>query len=262
MSTGRKVLFCLFAILFVGALTYGGLYIHSQREREKVYQDMETEKDSVETEEEKVQMTETDDIAQEETVKPDIPVDFEKLQKENPDIYAWITIPDTKIDYPVLQSESDDTYYLNHTVEKKKGLPGSIYSESQNRKDFSDPNTVLYGHNMKNGSMFGHLKKFAEDQNVYNKSKYFWILTPDKNYRYEIISAYTTGVDSDTYTLFKGPGEEFQRYLETIKGYSEISTDPGELTIKDKIVTLSTCTGNEATRFVVQGRRISSEDAY
>lgn len=262
MSTGRKVLFCLFAILFVGALTYGGLYIHSQREREKVYQDMETEKDSVETEEEKVQMTETEDIAQEETVKPDIPVDFEKLQKENPDIYAWITIPDTEIDYPVLQSESDDTYYLNHTVEKKKGLPGSIYSESQNRKDFSDPNTVLYGHNMKNGSMFGHLKKFAEDQNVYNKSKYFWILTPDKNYRYEIISAYTTGVDSDTYTLFKGPGEEFQRYLETIKGYSEISTDPGELTIKDKIVTLSTCTGNEATRFVVQGRRISSEDAY
>ena len=262
MSTGRKVLFCLFAILFVGALTYGGLYIHSQREREKVYQDMETEKDPVETEEEKVQMTETEDIAQEETVKPDIPVDFEKLQKENPDIYAWITIPDTEIDYPVLQSESDDTYYLNHTVEKKKGLPGSIYSESQNRKDFSDPNTVLYGHNMKNGSMFGHLKKFAEDQNVYNKSKYFWILTPDKNYRYEIISAYTTGVDSDTYTLFKGPGEEFQRYLETIKGYSEISTDPGELTIKDKIVTLSTCTGNEATRFVVQGRRISSEDAY
>lgn len=102
MSTGRKVLFCLFAILFVGALTYGGLYIHSQREREKVYQDMETEKDSVETEEEKVQMTETEDIAQEETVKPDIPVDFEKLQKGNPDIYAWITIPDTEIDYPVL----------------------------------------------------------------------------------------------------------------------------------------------------------------
>ena len=104
--------------------------------------------------------------------------------------------------------------------------------------------------------------RIAKNCYRYNKSKYFWILTPDKNYRYEIISAYTTGVDSDTYTLFKGPGEEFQRYLETIKGYSEISTDPGELTIKDKIVTLSTCTGNEATRFVVQGRRISSEDAY
>ena len=101
-----------------------------------------------------------------------------------------------------------------------------------------------------------------EDQGLYNKSRYFWILTPDKNYRYEIISAYTTGVDSDTYTLFKGPGEEFQNYLETIRGYSEIQTDPGELTIKDKIVTLSTCTGNESTRFVVQGKRVNSEDAY
>ena len=68
--------------------------------------------------------------------------------------------------------------------------------------------------------MFGHLKKFVEDQGLYNKSRYFWILTPDKNYRYEIISAYTTGVDSDTYTLFKGPG------------------------------------------FVVQGKRVNSEDAY
>ena len=101
-----------------------------------------------------------------------------------------------------------------------------------------------------------------KDQETYNKSKYFWILTPDKNYRYEIISAYTTGVNSDTYTLFKGPGDEFQSYLETIKGYSEIQTDPGELTIKDKIVTLSTCTGNESTRFVVQGKRDISEDAH
>lgn len=84
------------------------VYISIRRENgKKCIRNMETEKDPVETEEEKVQMTETEDIAQEETVKPDMPVDFEKLQKENPDIYAWITIPDTEIDYPVLQSESD-----------------------------------------------------------------------------------------------------------------------------------------------------------
>ena len=67
-------------------------------------------------------------------------------------------------------------------------------------------------------------------------------------------------MNSDTYTLFKGPGEEFEKYLETIKGYSEIKTDDTELTIKDKIVTLSTCTGNESTRFVVQGKRVDTED--
>lgn len=91
-------------------------------------------------------------------------------------------------------------------------------------------------------------------------SRYFWILTPDKNYRYEIISAYTTGVNSDTYTLFKGPGEEFEEYLKKIKSYSDIKTEDTELTIKDKIVTLSTCTGNESTRFVVQGKRVNAED--
>ena len=81
----------------------------------------------------------------------------------------------------------------------------------------------------------------------------------DRNYRYEIISAYTTGVNSDTYTLFKGPGEEFEEYLQKIKSYSDIKTEDTELTIKDKIVTLSTCTGNESTRFVVQGKRVNAE---
>ena len=113
---------------------------------------------------------------------------------------------------------------------------------------------------MKNGSMFGHLKKFTEDEKLYNNDRYFWILTPDKNYRYEIISAYTTGVNSDTYTLFKGPGEEFEEYLKKIKSYSDIKTEDTELTIKEKIVTLSTCTGNESTRFVVQGKRVNAED--
>ena len=194
--------------------------------------------------------------------KAPINVDFASLKSVNPDVVGWIYVEALNhISYPIEQGKDNETY-LHQTYEGNYNFAGTLFIDYENSSDFNDCNTLVYGHNMKNGSMFGHLKKFAEDQNVYNKSKYFWILTPDKNYRYEIISAYTTGVDSDTYTLFKGPGEEFQRYLETIKGYSEISTDPGELTIKDKIVTLSTCTGNESTRFVVQGRRISSEDAY
>ena len=144
-----------------------------------------------------------------------------------------------------------------------------IYEDDINGTLFMDPRTdlvqrstniIIYGHNMKNGSMFGHLKKFTEDEKLYNNDRYFWILTPDKNYRYEIISAYTTGVNSDTYTLFKGPGEEFEEYLKKIKSYSDIKTEDTELTIKDKIVTLSTCTGNESTRFVVQGKRVNAED--
>ena len=194
-------------------------------------------------------------------LKPPIEVDFDKLKSVNEDVVGWIyvdALPD--ISYPIVKGKDNQTY-LHQTYEKNYNFAGTIFVDYENSGDFSDCNTLVYGHNMKNGSMFGHLKKFREDDKLYKQDKYFWILTPERNYRYEIISAYTTGVNSDTYTLFKGPGEEFEKYLETIKGYSEIKTDDTDLTIKDRIVTLSTCTGNESTRFVVQGKRVDAEDA-
>ena len=194
-------------------------------------------------------------------IKPPIEVDFDKLKSVNEDVVGWIyvdALPD--ISYPIVKGKDNQTY-LHQTYEKNYNFAGTIFVDYENSGDFSDCNTLVYGHNMKNGSMFGHLKKFREDDKLYKQDKYFWILTPERNYRYEIITAYTTGVNSDTYTLFKGPGEEFENYLETIKGYSEIQTDDTDLTIKDRIVTLSTCTGNESTRFVVQGKRVDAEDA-
>lgn len=192
--------------------------------------------------------------------QPPFDVDFAALQGVNPDVVGWIYIEALDgISYPVVQGE-DNEEYLHTTYEKNYNFAGTIFIDYENSRDFTDCNTLVYGHNMKNGSMFGRLKNFSEDQTTYEKSKYFWIFTPEKDYRYEIISAYTTGVNSDTYTLFKGPGDEFQEYLDTIKGYSEIETDDTELTIKDRIVTLSTCTGNDATRYVVQGRLADSVD--
>lgn len=192
--------------------------------------------------------------------QPPFDVDFAALQGVNPDVVGWIYIEALDgISYPVVQGE-DNEEYLHTTYENNYNFAGTIFIDYENSRDFSDCNTLVYGHNMKNGSMFGRLKNFSEDQTTYEKSKYFWIFTPEKDYRYEIISAYTTGVNSDTYTLFKGPGDEFQEYLDTIKGYSEIETDDTELTIKDRIVTLSTCTGNDATRYVVQGRLADSVD--
>ena len=193
-------------------------------------------------------------------LKAPMDIDFAALKSVNEDVVGWIyveALPD--INYPVVQGEDNSTY-LHRTYEKNYNFAGTIFVDYENKGDFSDCNTLVYGHNMKNGSMFAQLKKFSQNEETYKKSKYFWIFTPEKNYRYEIISAYTTGVNSDTYTLFKGPGEEFVNYLEKIKGYSEIQTDAGELNIKDKIVTLSTCTGNEATRYVVQGKMVDELD--
>ncbi len=188
-------------------------------------------------------------------------IDFEGLRKINEDLVAWIQIPGIGLDYPVVQGEDNNTY-LHQTYEKNYNFAGTIFIDYENKRDFSDCNTLVYGHNMKNGSMFGMLKKYRADETLYNTSKYFWILTPEKNYRYEIIAAYTTSVNSETYTLFKGPGSEFLEYEKKMFQNSEIQTDASaeDADVKDKIVTLSTCTGNQATRFVVQGKRVNAVD--
>lgn len=187
-------------------------------------------------------------------------VDFASLRSVNEDVIGWIYVEALDgVSYPVVKG-SDNSTYLHMTYEKNYNFAGTIFIDYENSADFNDCNTLVYGHNMKNGSMFGQLKNFSKDDSAYGKSKYFWIFTPEKNYRYEIISAYTTAVNSDTYTLFKGPGQEFQDYLNKIVGYSEIRTTPGDMTIDDKIVTLSTCTGNESTRYVVQGKRVDTVD--
>ncbi|MGN8632288.1 class B sortase [Blautia sp. HCP3S3_G3] len=187
-------------------------------------------------------------------------IDFASLKAVNDDVIGWIYVEALDdVSYPIVKGEDNDTY-LHMTYEKNYNFAGTIFIDYENSRDFSDCNTLVYGHNMKNGSMFGQLKKFSQDPETYKKSKYFWLFTPDKTYRYEIISAYTTGVNSDTYTLFKGPGQEFEDYLKTIVSRSEIETNAGDLDMMDKIVTLSTCTGNQSTRFVVQGRRCDELD--
>ena len=249
-------------ILCAIAVCCGGYLIYhhwSVKQRELEYEKLRQEETLSAATETVIAEPETEESTEETVIYCDPVYDFGQLHEQNQDIYAWIVVPGTQVDYPLLQSETDN-YYLDYNLDHSKGYPGCIYTNQCNRKDFSDYNTVLYGHNMKNGSMFAQLKKFTQDEETYKKSKYFWIFTPEKNYRYEIISAYTTGVNSDTYTLFKGPGEEFEKYLEKIRGYSEIQTDAEGMNIKDKIITLSTCTGNEATRYVVQGKRVDTLD--
>lgn len=192
------------------------------------------------------------------TLRPPLDIDFESLRKINTDVIGWIYVEALDgVSYPVVKGKDNDEY-LHMTYEKNYNFAGTIFIDYENKPDFSDCNTLVYGHNMKNGTMFGQLKNFSKDDSAYNKSKYFWIFTPEKIYRYEIISAYTTAVDSDTYTLFKGPGQEFVDYMNKIVSYSDIKTTPGELSVEDKIVTLSTCTGNESTRYVVQGKRVDT----
>ena len=141
-------------------------------------------------EEAKTEEPETVEAEPEEEKEPlDIPVDFEALQAENPDIYAWITIPGTNVDYPILQLEGDNGYYLNHSVDGAGSIAGAIFTEDYNSKDFTDPNTIIYGHNMKNGSMFRTLHNYS-DREFFDNNRDITIYMPDKILHYTIFAAY------------------------------------------------------------------------
>lgn len=190
---------------------------------------------------------------QEEGEKPVPPVvDWDSLKAINQDIIAWLQIEGTEISYPVVKG-TDNSYYLKHTFERNYNAAGSIFIEYTNSSDFQDCNTIIYGHNMKNGSMFGLLRKYFQSQDDL-PGRYVWICTPDKNYRYEIFSSHVVDSAGEVYTLFSGPDELFEQYLANMKAQSLVDFGV-EVTKEDKIITMSTCTGNDATRFVVQAKR-------
>lgn len=159
MEKKTNKMFWVFFVIFAAALSFGVWYYVSQKEREQVYTNLAEE---AKTEEPEKETEEEPEIPKEEKEPVEIPVDFASLQEKNPEIYAWIRISDTSVDYPILQRPEDDGYYLDHTVDGAEGLPGSIYTESLNKQDFSDKNTVIYGHNMKDETMFGSLKYYMD----------------------------------------------------------------------------------------------------
>lgn len=192
------------------------------------------------------------------SIAEEVPIDFKNIREDCPDVYAWICIPDTQINYPVCQSPEgvDQDFYLNHRADGTEEFAGSIYSQNYNKKDFSDPNTVLYGHDMSNGSMFQNLH-FYEDKEFFDKNREVTVYLPDKVLHYRVFAAYNT---SDEHILlkfdcFKDP-KVFKQYLKDILAgtymYSGTIDDDIELTEKSRLLTLSTCNAYDNQRFVVQ----------
>ena len=199
------------------------------------------------------EMAETETAAEEQ--KEVIPVKFEELQAVNPDVYAWITVPGTDIDYPILQHASDNSYYLMHNIDGSYGYPGCIYTENLNSKDFTDNNTVIYGHNMKNGSMFAQLHKY-EDPDFFDANREVLIYLPGEVLHYTI---FATHIYDDRHLLysfdFTDP-EVYQKYLDSIFSTRDMSANIDKditVTTDDQIITLVTCIGSQPNnRLLVQ----------
>ena len=176
---------------------------------------------------------------------------------------------DTPINYPVVKGE-DNSFYLEHSYDGKKSSSGAIFLDAANRSGFADANTILYGHHMKNGSMFACLEKWS-DQAFYEEHPEMWLLTPEGDYRIVLFAGYTTSADSETYTIFTGPCGELDTYLEACVRKSDFQAEiqsyvlNGEAPGMDdmageapgdgrKFVVLSTCAYSfEEARYVLHG---------
>ena len=266
---GRRVLTAVLTLALLGSLAGMGYRQLQYREGEKVYQEAEElvqlpDLETIETvpvEEKPVeqQPAASESAAAEEPAPVYIDpyaqaladMDFVALREQNTDVLGWIVIPNTKVSYPLVQGEDND-YYLNHTWRKTRSVVGAIFMEQQSSADLTDFNTIIYGHRMNNRSMFGRLLDYKK-QSYWQDHPRFYITDDSGTHTYEIFAAYEPAVGSTPYCIRFSNDTEKQTFINYGLEHSVIETGVVP-EVTDRIVTLSTCTGNgHATRWVVQG---------
>jgi len=166
-------------------------------------------------------------------------IDWESLRMINPEIVGWIVIEDTPVHYPIVQTV-DNAKYLHTSFEGTDNSCGTIFLDTYNHSDFSDWNSLIYGHNMKNGSMFAVLNKY-KDPLFYEEHKNVWLLTPYWERKYQIISAHPAQDGSETYSIMFPEGA-YSAHVASEVSQSSYDTGNGYNT-EMPMITLSTCTG-------------------
>lgn len=176
-----------------------------------------------------------------------ISVDFRILKSENQDIVGWIYSEDTPINYPVVQGK-DNEYYIDRLINGEINSAGSIFMDYRNSQKIEDKNTILYGHNMKNDTMFGTIQEYKK-QEYYNKHKNMYYFTPERNFIIKLFAGYTISAKSEIYDLCTI--DETRK--KELMNKSDFKSDV-KVTMNDKIITLSTCAYEyDDARYIVMG---------
>lgn len=246
-------LIVLIALLAIGVLLFS--YKQSRDDYAQLAQEARTEATTMQT-----AITETTEQTLPTVPLAEIPINFDYLKEQSEDIIGWVTVDGTIIDYPILYDTSFNLYYLKHNYVGTTTDYGSIFVLSENADDFSDFNTLVYGHNMPDGQMFAQLHKFR-DSSFFEEHGEIIIYTPGRKLTYQVFAAYRTDnlniiVNNDFST------EELQEaYIERIYTHTDLALFKPEYPVSasDRIVTLSTCIGNPDFRYVVQGVLVSDE---
>jgi SrtB family sortase len=208
-----------------------------------------------------VPQTGDDGEGADETAPPCPDVDFDTLREANPDVTAWLSVDGTPIDYPVAQS-IDNEWYLKHRPDGERDNAGTPFLDFENSPRYTDRNNIIYGHNMRNGTMFACLTKYRR-QEYYDAHPAMRLLTPDGNFSVEVFAAFTASPDEAGAVTSPWRQEwdsdgDFIAWLTRAQERSVIEC--GSVPeAGDRVLTLSTCINNGRDRFVVMGRLIPRE---
>lgn len=261
MDTTSKIILIVGVIAIVIGASWLLYHLIDYMRGQAIYEDISTE------------YTETvvEDTAQPEGWFTMCQVDIPKLKEINPDTKGWIFFENEDISYPIVQG-TDNEKYLNTSFEGAPLREGSIFLETLNSEDFSDTNSIIYGHNMRDQSMFGKLQKYKFEQDYYKDHPYFQVITNDRVYRFQVFAFNDVDENSDVYYMTFGTTQEYLEYLRMLKGLSQVhivapdvsapgsSNDEKLLSNYKKLVTLSTCTADDNQRFVVIGTLVGEYD--
>ncbi|MBQ8648057.1 MAG: class B sortase, partial [Oscillospiraceae bacterium] len=242
---------CLILVAFSGCQLYGifSEYAVGENAYENLTQQVVTEPTPAPAQDESGE--------EPEPFGPPLEIDLNTLRTNAPDAVGWIYCDGTPINYPFVQADDND-YYLYRLPDGRSNSSGSIFMDYRNSPDFSDLNTFLYGHNMKNGSMFASLMDY-KSQEFYEEHPYMWVYTNQAVYQMELLLGFVTEDISDAYRMYETE-EELHAYLNDVARKSTFRNDT-DLNTVDRIVTLSTCSYEyDSARYVVIGRLIRWSD--
>ena len=249
-------------VLFISMLVFGGLFLRDFLEYKAANDEYAQLEEHIVIEEPE-EKNEGNVVQESEAAKeqvdfshPKFQIDYDALTKINSDFSAVIYIPALGINYPVARSK-DNEDYLHRTFEGKNNFAGAIFLDYNANGNYDQSNTFIFGHNMKNGSMFGKLKYFLKEEGLVNTNPYIFLCRPDGIYRYRIFSYYLTTTSSEIYNDFVGD-DGYDSYISLVKRLSSYKDYPEEtldFSTRPNLLTLSTCSGPAGgqQRFIVQG---------
>lgn len=244
----KEVIFNLIVymiLLFI--LIYSGIKIY------KWYKDKTSNKEIVEQIKETVAVEDENEDKNE--YKEEYTIDFNKLKEQNKETVAWIKVNNTNIEYPVVKADNNN-FYLNHSFDKSQNSAGWIFADYRNKFDNTDKNIIIYGHNMRDGSMFGSLKNILNSDWYENEENTnITLYTENEKCIYKVFSIYK--IESEDYyikTEFSNDNE-FEQFVNTIKNRSIKKFDI-DVSKEDNILTLSTCANNNRYRIVLHAKKM------